>query len=56
MSGSEMFWAHPMELLHDMGHAQSHFDLMGDIVCVGVRKVHDLCQTYHMLKNHFGRT
>jgi hypothetical protein len=45
-----------MELLGDVGHMESHFDLFGDIVSVGVRLVHDLRQMYHRLKNRFGRT
>ena len=29
------FWTHPMELLGDVGHAESHFFLFGDSVSVG---------------------
>jgi hypothetical protein len=28
------FWAHPMELLGDMGHVESHFGPFGDNVSV----------------------
>jgi hypothetical protein len=45
-----------MELLSDVGHVKSHFGLFGDSVSVGARLVHGLCQTYHKLRNHFGRT
>ena len=45
-----------MELLGDMGHVESHFGPFGDDVRVGVRQVHGLRQTYHRLRNHFGRT
>jgi hypothetical protein len=47
---------HPMELLVDVGHVKSHLFLLGDRVSVGARLVHGLCQTYHPLRNHFGRT
>jgi hypothetical protein len=35
--GSEFIWMHPMELLGDVGHGESCFDLFGDGVCVGAR-------------------
>jgi len=36
--GSEKsFWMHPMELLGDVGHVESHFFLFGDSVSVGAR-------------------
>ena len=35
--GSEIVWTHPMELLGDMGHVESHFFPFGDIVSVGAR-------------------
>ena len=38
--GSEIVWMHPMELLGDMGHVESHFFLFGDSVSVGARLVH----------------
>jgi hypothetical protein len=47
---------HPMELLGDVGHVESHFDPFGDSVSVISRWVHSLRQTYQMLRNHFGRT
>jgi hypothetical protein len=31
-----------MELLGDVGHVESHFDLFGDSVSVGARLVHGL--------------
>jgi hypothetical protein len=45
---------HPMELLGDMGHAESRFGPFGDSVSVGASLVHGLRLTYHMLGNHFG--
>jgi hypothetical protein len=45
-----------MELLGDVGHVESHFFLFADSVTVGARKVLGLCQTYHQVKNRFGRT
>ena len=36
-----------MELLGDLGHVESRFDLVGDGVTVGARLVHGLRQTYH---------
>ena len=30
--GSETFWTHPIELLGDVGHVESHFGLFGDKV------------------------
>ena len=35
--GSEIILTHPMELLGDVGHVESHFFLFGDNVCVGAR-------------------
>ena len=36
--GSEKsFWMHPIELLGDVGHVESHFFLFGDSVSVGAR-------------------
>ena len=35
--GSKIVWTHPMELLGDMGHVESHFFLFGDTVSVGAR-------------------
>ena len=31
------FWTHPMELLGDVGHVESHFIPFGDSVSVGAR-------------------
>jgi hypothetical protein len=45
-----------MELLGDVGHVESRFGLFGDSVSVGARSVHILHQTYHRLRNPFGRT
>ena len=35
--GSETFLTHSMELLGDVGHVESSFDLVGDGVSVGAR-------------------
>ena len=40
--GSEIVWTHPLELLGDMGHVESHFFPFGDCVSVSARKVHGL--------------
>ena len=35
--GSKIDWTHPMELLGDMGHVETHFFPFGDSVSVGAR-------------------
>ena len=45
-----------MQPLGDVGHVKSRFGPFGDGVSVGARQVHGLRQTYHMLRNRFGRT
>jgi hypothetical protein len=50
------FWWHPMELLDDVRHVESGFGLFGDSSSVGARYEHDLHQTFHRLRNHFGCT
>jgi hypothetical protein len=45
-----------MELLGDVGHVESRFDLFGDGVSVSAKLVHGLRQMYHRLENRFGRT
>ena len=45
-----------MERLGDVGHVESRFGLVGDGVSVGARWEHGLRQTYHKLRNSFGRT
>jgi hypothetical protein len=35
--GSEIIFMHPMELLCDVGHVESHFGLFGDSVSVDER-------------------
>jgi hypothetical protein len=37
------FWIHPMELLGDMGHVESHFGLFGGSVSVRAKYIHSLC-------------
>jgi hypothetical protein len=51
-----LFLPHPMELLGDVGHVESHFGPFRNGVSVGVRLVYGLRQTYHRLGNHFGCT
>jgi hypothetical protein len=45
-----------MTLLGYVGHVESCFGPFRDSVCVNVRWVHGLRQSYHSLRNHFGRT
>jgi hypothetical protein len=52
---SEIIWIHPMDLLGDIGHVESHFNPFGDSVRVSARHVHSLQQTYHRFRNHLGR-
>jgi hypothetical protein len=53
---SEIIWMHLMLVLGDVGHVESRFGTFGDCVSVSARYVHDLCQMYDRLRNHFGRT
>ena len=46
----------PIELLDDMCHMESRFNLFVDIVSLGGRLVHRLRIMYHMLRNHYGST
>jgi hypothetical protein len=43
--GSKSFWTHPMDLLSDISHVESHFNLFGDRGSVSAREVHGLLQT-----------
>ena len=54
--GSENILDALIELLGDMGHVESSFGPFGDSVSIGARYAHVLCQTYHRLRNRFGRT
>ena len=45
-----------MELLGDMGHVEYVLFPIGDSDSVRARSVQGLLNTYHRLKNHFGRT
>jgi hypothetical protein len=47
---------HQMELLGDAGHVEPRFGVFGDSVSVSARQEHYLHQTYHRLRNRFGRT
>jgi hypothetical protein len=44
-----------MELLGDLGHVESRFGPFADSANLDARLVHGLCQTYHRLRNYFGR-
>ena len=46
---------HPMELIGDVGHVESHFGPFGDSVNLGARSVQDLNRMYHGHENRFGR-
>ena len=54
--GSEIILHHPMEFLGDVGHVEPHLFPYGDSVSVSATLVHGLHQTYHQLRNRFGRT
>jgi hypothetical protein len=45
-----------MELQGDEGHLESCFGPFGDGVSVGATEVHGFRETYHGVRNHFGRT
>jgi hypothetical protein len=45
-----------MVLLADEAQVEARFGPFGDSANLDARLVHGLCQTYHRLKNHFGRT
>jgi hypothetical protein len=45
-----------MELLGDLGHAETHFGLFADSANLDARLVHGFYRTYHRLENHFGQT
>jgi hypothetical protein len=45
-----------MVLLGDEAKVEAHFGLFGDSANFDTREVHGLCQMYHRLINHFGRT
>jgi hypothetical protein len=47
---------HPMELLDDVCHMESHFGLFRNSVSFGARYVHDFRLMHHSLRKHFGST
>jgi hypothetical protein len=53
---SEIIFDAPMDLLGDMGHVESRFGPFVDSVSLGARWINSLHQTYHSLRNHYGRT
>ena len=46
----------PMVILGDKAPVEARFGPFGDSANLDARSVHGLRQTYHRLKNHFGRT
>ena len=54
--GSGIVLDAPDNLLGDVGHVESSFGLFGDSASIGARLVYGLRQTYHRLRNDFGRT
>jgi hypothetical protein len=54
--GSEIIFTAPDGILGDVGHLESRFGPFRDGVSVRARYVYGLRQTYHRLRNHFGRT
>jgi hypothetical protein len=49
-------WKSSMELLGYKGQMEAHFGLFGGSINPYTRLAHDLCQTYHSLRNQFGCT
>jgi len=47
---------HPMELLDNMCHMESHFGLFRNSVSFDATYVHGLRLMHHSLRNHFGST
>jgi hypothetical protein len=45
-----------MVLLGDEAQVDARLGLVGDGANLDARQLHGLRQTYHRLKNHFGRT
>jgi hypothetical protein len=33
----KLFWTHPIELIGDVGHLESHFGWLGDCISIGAR-------------------
>jgi hypothetical protein len=54
--GSEIILDAPDGTLGDEAQVDARFILFGDSANLDARQVHDLRQTYHRLKSHFGRT
>jgi hypothetical protein len=52
---SEIILDAPMVLLRDEAQVDARFGLFGDSANLDARLVHYLCQTYHRLRNRFGR-
>jgi hypothetical protein len=44
-----------MVILGYEAQLEAHFGPFGDSANLDGRKVHDLCQAYHRLKNRFGK-
>jgi hypothetical protein len=54
--GLEIVLDAPNGTLGDEAQVEAHFGPIGDSANLDTRLVHGLCQTYHRLRNHFGRT
>jgi hypothetical protein len=50
------FWAHPMELLGDLGQIEACFGSFGDSANLDARHGHGLRQKCNRLRNYFGHT
>jgi hypothetical protein len=56
LQAQKSFWTRTIELLGDLGHVGSRFNLFVDSTNLATRLVQGFRRTYHKLKNHFGRT
>jgi hypothetical protein len=54
--GPKIIMDTPDRLLGYEAQQEAHFGPFGDSPNLDARKVHGLCQTYHLPKNHFGCT
>jgi hypothetical protein len=54
--GSEIILDAPDGTPFDVGHVESHFGMIGDLISIGASQVQGLRQTNHRLRNHFGCT
>jgi hypothetical protein len=52
----KLFWTHPTILLGHKAEVEACLSPFRDSAKLDARYVRGLCQTYHSLKNHIGRT